>query len=232
MIFAKHNFSTNFINAIGYQDEFMANQIIIDEVARLIVEDKKNVVEALRKSGVNATYKDNNGLIKALLVKEIEDGNKDILKFLSHKILQNQGDENKLNEIVSEAANQVKNATGSVKKKSKFSENLSKVLKDENVKESLSNVISSGIKNVFSKKNKEKTVNDEQLDERLKINEMKNAGTKPTKKKILIIAGVVVGVIGVALLVRFLVKKYENGGVIMTATPPASAPEYPTSTPQ
>lgn len=231
MIFAKHNFSTNFINAIGYQDEFMANQIIIDEVARLIVEDKKNVVEALRKSGVNATYKDNNGLIKALLVKEIEDGNKDILKFLSDKILQNQGDENKLNEIVSEAANQVKNATGSVKKKSKFSENLSKVLKDENVKESLSNVISSGIKNVFSKKNKEKNLNDEQLDERLKINEMKTASTKVSKKKVLIIAGIAVGVVGIALLVRFLVKKYENGGVIMTSTPPAAS-EYPTSTPQ
>jgi predicted transcriptional regulator with HTH domain len=232
MIFAKHNFTTNFINAIGYQDEFMADQIIIDEVARMIVDDKKNVVEALRKVGVNATYKDNNDFIKALLVKEIEDGNPDILKFLSEKILQNQADEEKLKELVHESP---QNATGSVKTKSKFGENLSKIFKDENVKESLTNILSSGIKNVFSKKNTEKTSNDEQLTERLKVNEMKSATKKTSKKKILIIAGVTIGVVGLAVFVYYLVRrKYENGGVVpsaqLTSTPPSTG--YPTATPK
>jgi hypothetical protein len=225
MIFGKHNFTTNFLNAIGYQDEFMADQIIIDEVARLIVDDKKNVVEKLRNAGVNATYRDNNDLIKALLVKEIENENPEILQFLAGKIIQNQVDEDQVKSIA-----QTANATGTEKKKSKFGENIGKVLQDENVKESLSNVISSGIKKVFSKKNKEKTSNDDQLTERLKVNEMKTNSTKKTNKKtILIVLAISAGAILVGGLVFYFVKrKYDKGGIIdsnvkVTSIPPAQS---------
>jgi predicted transcriptional regulator with HTH domain len=213
MIFASHNFTANFLNAVGYKDKFMADQIIIDEVARLIVDDKKNVVEALRKSGVNATYQDNNDLIKSMLVKEIEDENAAILKFLSDRIIQNQFNENKFKELAAEAKI---NATGTTGEKSSFIQNVGKILQDENVKSSVSDLITTGIKNLFSKKNKEKTSNDQQLSERLKINEMKAASTaKKSKKGLLIFLAVLSGAVIIGGVVFFMVrKKYANGGII------------------
>lgn len=216
MIFGRHNFTSNFLNAVGYQDEFMADQIIIDEVARLIVEDKKNVVEALRKAGVNSTYRDNNDLVKAMLIKEVEDGNKDIIKWIADKIVQNQVDELKLKEIValpkskSEGKNStIKNATGS------FADNLGKVLQNENVKEAVSGLIASGVSKLFSKKNTQKASNDQQLAERLKINEMQAATAKTKKKKTLVILLVIAGTLTIAGVVFFLVKrKYEKGGMV------------------
>jgi uncharacterized membrane protein YheB (UPF0754 family) len=242
MIFGKHNFTHNFLNAIGYQDEFMADQIIIDEVARLIVEEKKNVVEALRKVGVNATYRDNNDLIKSMLIKEIEDSNPTIVKFLSEKIVQNQIDENKVKEIAALAAKgkTTKKADGSVDEqayigKNTFSQNLSTILNNETVKDSLSTLIAGGIKKVFSKSNTDKTTNDQLLSERLKINEMQAAAAaKTSKKKILILVLVSAGVLIVGGVVYFMVRrKYDKGGLIdnnpgtpsvsTTSTPPEGA---------
>jgi len=237
MIFGKHDFTYNFLNAIGYQDEFMADQIIIDEVARLIVEEKKNVVEALRKVGVNATYRDNNDLIKSMLVKEIEDKNPTILKFLSEKIVQNQIDENKVKEIAAIAAKSKKvNATGdgTDKASSTFAQNLNSILSNETVKDSLSTLVAGGIQKVFSKGNTSKTTNDQLLSERLKINEMQAAAAaKTSKKKILIFVLVSAGILIVGGVVYFMVrKKYDKGGVIdynasnpvqTTSTPPEGA---------
>lgn len=227
MIFASHNFTANFLNAVGYHDKFMADQIIIDEVARLIVDDKKNVVEALRKVGVNATYQDNNDLIKSMLVKEIEDENPSILKFLSDRIVQNQFNEAKFKELVSSAKI---NATGTTGEKSSFIQNVGKVLQDENVKNSVSDLITVGIKNLFSKANKDKTSNDQLLSERLKVNEMQAATTaKKSKKGLLIFLAVFAGMAIVGGLVFFFVKKkYATGGIIdggvtTTAQPPVNA---------
>jgi|WetSurMetagenome_2_1015567.scaffolds.fasta_scaffold427725_2 hypothetical protein len=214
MIFGQHNFTANYLNAVGYNDEFMSDQIIIDEVARLIVDDKKNVVEALRKNGVNATYQDNNDLIKALMVKEIENENPDIIRFLTDRIIANQLNEEKYHEFVDQAQ---KNATGTTGTKSKFSENVGKVLQNENVKDAMSTLLSKGIKKVFSKKNKSKTSNDQQLSERLKVNEMQaSTSTKKSSKKILIIVfASLAGATIIGTLIYFLMKrKYENGGMI------------------
>jgi hypothetical protein len=221
MIFAKHNFTSNFLNAVGLKDEFMADQILIDEVARLIVDDKKNVVEALRKSNVNATYRDNNDFIKALLVKEIETGNKDILRFLSERIIATQLNDQEFKEIAAlTLSNAITTSSSPTKPKSKFVENIGKVLQNENVKEATSNLISQGIQKIFSTSNPDKTSNDQQLSERLKVNEMKSVSEKKTSnKKIIIIFSVIIGAGLIALLVFLLVKrKYEKGGMLKGKT--------------
>lgn len=223
MIWGKHNFTSNYINAIGYRDEFMAEEIIIDEIARLIVEDKKDVVEALRKAGINATYKDNNGFIKALLVKEIENENPDIIRFISEKIVHNQVDSAKLDELVKSYK-----ATG--EKKSTFIDNLSTVLKNENVKDALGTLIAGGVKKAFSKSSSNKTSNDQQLSERLKINEMQAAAKKSNNKKIIIITLGTIGLLGFGVLVFYLTrKKYSNGGMVenVTVTPGSPTPINP-----
>jgi len=55
MIYASHDFSKNYLFADAYKDNFQKTEIILDEVARAIIVNKKRIVDLLRKEGINAT---------------------------------------------------------------------------------------------------------------------------------------------------------------------------------
>ena len=59
MIYKEHNFTENFCNAIGYKDDSMMKDIVFDELSRLIVDEKPDVVKLLRANGINVSVKDN-----------------------------------------------------------------------------------------------------------------------------------------------------------------------------
>ena len=53
MIFARHNFVYNFINASGSGDTFTTEQMIVDQLTRLTIEHRAKVIKALRDNGVD-----------------------------------------------------------------------------------------------------------------------------------------------------------------------------------
>ena len=69
MIYATHNFGENFCNAIGASDDFMLNEMLIDELGRLVVENKRDVVDLLRKHSVNISVNDTKVKIANILAE-------------------------------------------------------------------------------------------------------------------------------------------------------------------
>jgi hypothetical protein len=53
MIFARHNFVYNFINASGSGDTFTTEQMIVDQLTRLTIEHRAKVIKALRDNGID-----------------------------------------------------------------------------------------------------------------------------------------------------------------------------------
>lgn len=53
MIFAKHKYVHNFLNALGSGDTFMQDQMNVDQLTRLTLEHRPKVIKALRESGVD-----------------------------------------------------------------------------------------------------------------------------------------------------------------------------------
>ncbi|NJL73921.1 MAG: hypothetical protein HC892_01610 [Saprospiraceae bacterium] len=72
MIYAQHDFFDNFKSASAFKDKFMMNEIVIDELARVIVTNKREVVILLRNEGINATHNDNNQRITELCLMLIK----------------------------------------------------------------------------------------------------------------------------------------------------------------
>jgi len=202
MIFAKHDFTDNFFSAVGYQDELMEDLILIDEIARLIVDDKKSIVDLLRANGINVTYKDNPDMIKTYLVREIENDNEKVIGFLSSRIVLNQVDESRLKEITSKFNADSKTKVGQI---------LAGISSNKDVQEGVTNLISSGIKKVFSKNNKAKASNEVQLSERLKASEMREAQNKKKKYVALKIIAAIVVAGGVGYGIYYFVKKRNSG---------------------
>jgi hypothetical protein len=222
MIFARHDFTENFFNAVGYKDEQMENLILIDEIARLIVDDKKSIVEILRKNGINISFKDNPELIKSYLVKEIENGNNSVINFISSRIALNQIDETKLKGIASKY-NADANTT---KKKTTLGEILSGVISNKDVQSNVIDLISTGVKKVFDKKNPAKTSNDEQLSERLKANQMIQAQDKKKKYIGLKIIGALLLASGIGYGIYYFVKKKSNTTQPLDVVVPPVTPGY------
>lgn len=214
MIFASHNFTENFLNAVGYDDSQMETMIIIDEIARLLVDDKKAVVEQLRKSGINVSYKDNPEIIKAYLIHEIESGNQNILNFLSRQIILNQLDEPTAKNIVTKFSADSKSKAGQI---------LSGVAKNEQVQEGIADLISSGISKAFSKKNSQKVSNENQLSERLKASQMVAAQNKKSKYGALKVVLIVSAVAGIGYAIYRIIKNRNSSGSepVSNVTPPA-----------
>ena len=79
MIYAQHNFAENFASADGRKDEFMKEQIVIDELARLITTRKNDVVKLLRDNGINATFNDTTDRITELTLMLISQNDNFIL---------------------------------------------------------------------------------------------------------------------------------------------------------
>lgn len=50
--FAQHNFADNFFAAVGYNDDEMLEDIMLDEIARLIADHSDRIINVLKMSGV------------------------------------------------------------------------------------------------------------------------------------------------------------------------------------
>ncbi|MDD5358423.1 MAG: hypothetical protein PHX80_04700 [Candidatus Nanoarchaeia archaeon] len=201
MIHKEHDFTINFCCAAGYDEEFHMNEIIIDELARLIVEDKKDVVTLLRSNNVNVTVNDSNRVVKDAVVKEIANENENVITAISNMVIKKQFDQEKYKSFV--------DAVGKSKEKKdrKLKDSLSKVIQNENVQEGASNLIAGGLKKLFNKNKKETTAkNDANIDERLKINEARQKEKINWKTIGLILLGIGVG----SFIIYKIIKSRQN----------------------
>jgi hypothetical protein len=218
MINAEHDFTHNFCNAIGYENDFMMKDIIIDEVGRLIVENKADVVNLLRKNGINATVNDSPKIISGLLVNEISKENTPVIKGISDMIAKNRFDESKYKSILGfqeKAKEAVKAATSTgqtstaQKTDGTFWKKLGEAFKDPQVQQSASTLIAGGLAKAYSKTTpKTTTENQANLDERLKINQTRQK-EKINYKKIAIISGIV-AVVGLLAFQIYKMKKAQS----------------------
>jgi flagellar basal body-associated protein FliL len=219
MIFARHDFTTNFFNAVGLDDKFMETNILIDEIARIIVDDKKSVVDALRSIGINVTYQDNNDTVKAYVVKEITNGNDKIINFFTQQIIKNQLDTNQLMDVAQKFK---ADATANPKQQTKAGQLITSILSDPTVQQGASTLISNGIKSLFAKTNANQSSNAQQLAERLKLNQMQAANKKENKYVALKVIGALILAGGLGYLIYFFATR--NSGSSAPSPSPAPAP--------
>jgi hypothetical protein len=181
MINAEHDFTENFCSAVGYSNDFMMKDIIIDEVGRLIVENKPDVVRLLRQNGINATVNDSSKVISVYLVNEISKENEPIISGISLMIAKNRFEEQKyksfIGKIKSEKNSKNKNAIGDIET------------------QGATNIIKEALSKAYNKISPKQTAeNQANLDERLKINQTRQKA-KLNIKRILIITGIA-GILG------------------------------------
>lgn len=185
MIFANHDFTHNYLSAVGYEDEMAVKQMIIDELAKLIVDDKKDVVKLLRGEGVNVSYGDNNLTVSRFLTTEIKKGNQKVINQVSDMIANNsiddEGAKTVLNSFLGADAKRTGKLKGLFKKEELFTK-LKTLAKDEKVKEGVSSLIAMQLQKTYNKKNTQSASNQAQLDQRLVINEAKSKTSRSSKK--------------------------------------------------
>jgi hypothetical protein len=192
MIYGEHNFTENFCNASGNEDSFMLNDIVIDELARHIVENKNDVVAVLRRSGINVTVNDNNKVVATALTREIAKGNYDVTKDVASQIVKSRFDLaefKKLSadgDIVTDGDNTFwKNVWTSTKDVG------TTLIKDENVQDAASSYLSDLMSKTYSTTNPTTTTNNQsQLYERLMVNQAQQK-SKLNVKGLLIVTGIV-----------------------------------------
>jgi hypothetical protein len=219
-IYIEHNLTENFINAVGYDDKFMQAEILIDEIARLIVDDKRFVVRLLRSQNINVTIRNNNEKIADALLRNID--NPVILKKLSSRIADEidtdylKQKNNQYQNLFGIGKNKTEKTPKQKKEKSGAVKNLlSKLFQDEEIQENVGTMIGTSIKKAFqkkktAKKGAAKITNSDILKERLKINEMQNSKKKkpfPQWAKIAIISTASVGVVLTIVLIVSKLKK-------------------------
>jgi hypothetical protein len=218
MIYAEHDFTENFCSAVGYSDEFMMKDIIIDEVARLIVEEKSDVVKLLRSNNINVTVNDNNETISNAIVNEVSKGNDSVTNGISEMISRNRFDHDKFKSFLGigkkkTATQKVAGSGQSSTKQQKdgaFWKKLGSIAKNENTQEGVSGLLALGLKKSFDKKTATTTQqNQANLNERLKINQAANTKRKWNVKKIILVFGIVGAVSFVAWRI-YKLKKQNN----------------------
>jgi predicted RNA binding protein with dsRBD fold (UPF0201 family) len=196
MIYKDHNFTENFCNAIGYKDEGMMKDIILDELSRLIVDEKTDVVKLLRDNDINVSVKDNDIVIANIITNEISKDNDKVTKGISDLITKSRFN----TESYKSFSGKILSADAG--KGAKFLDNVSKVLSNPVVQDSVSTVTALGLKKAFNKKNSTTaSQNSANLLERLKMNQASNTKKKINIKVILIILGVttIIGILGIKL---------------------------------
>lgn len=211
MIYAKHDFTRNFVNAIGYDDNRMLSDMIIDELARLIVEDKKDVVKLLRNEGINVTVNDNEKVIANFVTSEISKGNIKFTDELSKIIAKKRVDPATIVSLHAKNQQAKKSAdstTTTTTTKKTFWQTLGNILSNEKVQEAASTIISSVLQSSYNKSLAQQTAeNQAALDERLSANQMYSASGS---KKTWMIVGIVAGVLIVGTIVTILVLKNKK----------------------
>ena len=199
MIYKEHNFTENFCNAIGYKDDSMMKDIVFDELSRLIVDEKPDVVKLLRANGINVSVKDNDLVISNLITNEISKGNNIITKGVSDLIAKGRFETQKYKSFTS------RNMSADAKESSKLLESLTTLINDKNVQDSVSTVTASALKKAFDKKNPTTTAqNNANLNERLKMSQASN-----TKKKVNVKAVVIISVVGIVIAI-LAIKLYKS----------------------
>jgi hypothetical protein len=196
MIYKDHNFTENFCSAVGYEDDGMMKDIIFDELARLIVTEKPDVVKLLRSNDINISVKDNDLVISNIITNEIAKGNDTITYGISDLISKGRFEQQKYQSFTS------RNMSADAKEGNKFLQTLTKAINDKNVQDSVSTVSALALKKAFDKKNPTSTAqNNANLNERLKMSQASNTKKKINIKVVLIITGVaiVIAILGIKL---------------------------------
>lgn len=201
MIYAQHNFFENFKSAEGRNDEFMKEQILIDEVAKSILVNKREIVQILRNEGINATHNDTPERILEYLLDQIR-RNPEFTKKVSKLIITSNSTEL--------GANGFQNASD---------EEIASISKGVS---SLGGLAGSVKGHADARKQKKKNKKaEQQLKERLKIAQSKKGSVKkmPSWAKWTLIGLGVAVVIGGIIIV---IKKSRSGSGGGTSTSPVS----------
>lgn len=242
LVYANHDFTTNFLSAVGVDDEFMKTDIIIDEIGRIIATDKNRIVKMLRDCGVDASYSDDPVRISELVKNEIIN-NDNFTKKLSKYIINTRTSDSEvknffngfdgklfgydINLSVDKLAGDNKESTPKTKddrERSKFWAGLSDKLKDDKTKDGVTNLLSTSISNIFGKKDSTKSGSSisvptagEQLTQRVRQNDFMNLKKRATSNNTIwwVIGGVLFLGAGSFLLYKLIQRrKYEMGGEI------------------
>lgn len=243
-IFVSHNFTDNFLNAIGASDNFMLSEMIIDEVGKLIVENKREVVDLLRKHNIGVSIRDNNVKISQMLSRYISSDPKiryeitDLIKSKSVNMdrvqsfigevnyLQATGKTDpKVNQRNKRKLGKKSNSFQS-EKNDQFLKNVKENISEKNTLESISNAIADTLEKTFSPERMGTAAspleyNSMLLEERVKMNEIDVKNTLPKWAKITIyttIATIIIG--GAIFLVRYFVKKDMPMDPVLGPNPP------------
>lgn len=214
MIYADHDFATNFFNAVGNNDTFSVQHQIIDEIAKLVVINKRDIVQLLRGAGINISIQDNNLKVGSYLASELKRGNAnvkagivDLLKekySITNSSITGTTYEKILRADATKAASNVLDVMDSTKT---LTQNITDTFEKENV----------GISNTG-----------DLLAERIKLNEMVvSSGKKipmPKWMKITLVA--TVSVVTVTIFAIIIKKLYKSNDVALpsaTTLPPSSS---------
>lgn len=186
MIYARHNAVENWKNAVGSKDEVMRNDMLLDEIAKVIIDKKHEVIQILKKNNVFVPPDVTQIKLAGILAKNIPDNTnlkKDIVNSITeHNIyLNNDGSGNK--------------------------SAVSQVMQDQNVQA----LMIMGLTAMFNKKDKDASSDNQKLlEERIRMQKLEKAKTyKPVKK---IKWGYIIGgtiLIGATVFVAiYLAKRY------------------------
>jgi len=238
LIYAEHNFTENFLCAVGADDDFMKTDIVIDEIGRIISTDKNRMVKMLRDSGVDASYADSALRISELTQSEIAN-NPEFTNKLSKYIVDSRSSNTEVENFFGSYSADAKdsddddyeNAKGKDKKKEKDKKERGKVfkgaselLKDDKTKQAVSTVLASVMDSAFKKKGKTSTMNTpsagEQLNDRVRQNELINAKRKRNYTWLYIGVGATVVAVAGYFVYRGMKKKFSKGGEVATSTEP------------
>lgn len=241
LVYANHDFTTNFLSAVGVDDEFMKTDIIIDEIGRIISTDKNRIVKMLRDCGVDASYSDDPVRISELVKNEIIN-NDNFTKKLSKYIINTRTSDSEVknffkgfdgkifgydvNLSVDKLAGDKKETNKKTKQdkdNSSFWKSINDKLKDEKSREGITNLLSNNISDIFNKKDSTKSGSistptaGEQLTQRVRQNDFMNIKKRTNSNNNIwwIIGGFVFVGVGSFLLYKIIQKrKYEYGGEV------------------
>lgn len=195
-IFAKHNFVTDYLNADGVGDDFLKQEMITDQLAKLIFEHKPKVIKALKNNGIAMKPSASNQKVADAVIKNVE-YNKTLADELQHLITR----------------------YNIFDKQLKFSADgiVDKMLKDEKTQEKLQHLMAEGISNIGIKNQTEDKgiSNGDALRERIRLAEMKDAmlkveGSKKGMSKPMVIGLITLGVIVLGTAGFLIVKSIKN----------------------
>jgi hypothetical protein len=222
-IFVKHKFVEDFVNATGTGDNFLKQEMIIDQVAKLIFEHKSKVIKALRDNGIASSTDSSNQKVADLIIKNVE-YNDGLVKELRNLIIKYNITEKEFYKSLNPGINEL--------------------LKNESFRKELIEEIDQKIKNIGVKKQPydRGISNGEALKERIRLAEMKNSmlrvdgiRTKRILTNVAISIGVAVVIAGIAYFVWKETKnnKLQNnsmGGTVGVAGSGGTAPVIPVAT--